>query len=475
MAGARSKKKHNKPETSPSASSTINFEAILREPHPQQRLFIESQAKRKVIRAGRRSGKTVGVAEVALLRFGAGRRVLYATPTQDQIDRFWFEVKRALAEPIKAGVLYKNETEHVIEVPNTLQRIRAKTAWNADTLRGDYADDLILDEYQMMNEDAWEVVGAPMLLDNNGDAVFIYTPPSIRTAGQSKAHDPRHAAKLFKKAQADKTGRWETFHFSSHDNPYLDRVALDEITRDITQIVYDQEILALDKEDNPAALWKRADIEANRVLSFPDLARIVVGVDPTNTSGGDEAGIVVDGRARIGPDDHLYVLEDLSRHGSPREWASAAVAGYYKWKANVIVAEANNGGEMVAAVISQVDPRVPVKLVHASRGKQTRAEPISALYEKSPDGSKPPRGHHVGTFPLLEDELCQWQPGMDSPNHLDAHVWAATELMLGPVGTEMKETTSEEEKQPNRWQVQHGRDEERETEDSDIETSRWKL
>lgn len=418
--------------------ATTEYKVHLRRPHPKQLPFIKSDAKRKVIRAGRRGGKTVGVAQLAVKRFLAGRRVLYATPTQDQIDRFWYEVKRALADPIKAGILYKNETEHVIEVPNTLQRIRAKTAWNADTLRGDYADDLILDEFQMMNEDAWEVVGAPMLLDNNGDAVFVYTPPSIRTAGQSKARDPRHAAKLFKKAEADTSGRWATFHFSSHDNPHLDRAALSEITKDISQIVYDQEILALDKEDNPAALWKRDQIEANRVTSFPDLARVIVGVDPTNTSGGDEAGIVVCGRARVGVFDHLYVLDDASKHGSPKEWGSAAVAAYHKSRANAIVAEANNGGEMVAAVISQVDEHVPVKLVHASRGKATRAEPISAIYDKSADGAQPPRGHHVGTFPLLEDELCQWQPGMDSPNRLDAMVWAATELMLGPGRGEMQ-------------------------------------
>lgn len=404
----------------------------LRKPYPQQAAFIESKAKRKVVRAGRRSGKTTGAGTLAVKAFVGGGRVLYAAPTEEQITAFWFEVKRALASSIEAGIFKKNETIHTIELGNTKQRIHAKTAFNAETLRGDYADLLILDEYQLMNEDAWEVVGAPMLLDNDGDATFIYTPPSLRTVGLTKARDPRHAAKLFKKAQADKSGRWETFHFSSHANPHLSKSALNEIMQDITRLVYEQEILALDKEDNPAALWKRDDIETNRVTSFPALDKIVVGVDPTNTSSGDEAGVIVCGRARLGNVTHLYVLDDASRHGSPREWASAAVAAYHKAEANSIVAEANNGGEMVASVINQVDEHVPVKLVHASRGKATRAEPISAIYEKSPDGDKPPRGHHVGTFPLLEDELCQWQPGMNSPNRLDALVWAATELMLGP-------------------------------------------
>ena len=90
--------------------------------------------------------------------------------------------------------------------------------------------------------------------------------------------------------------------------------------------------------------------------------------------------------------------------------------------ADRIIGEVNNGGDMVEAVIKQVDPTVPVKLVHASRGKATRAEPVAALFEQG-------RGHHVGSFPALEDELCEWEPGMESPNRLDALVWAYTELM----------------------------------------------
>src|ERR1051325_7394577 len=144
-------------------------------------MVLSSNAKRIIIRAGRRGGKTIGVVILAIQAFLAGRRVLYVAPTAEQLATFWREVKLALAELVAAGVFYKNETEHIIEVWGTNQRIRAKTAWNADTLRGDYADLLILDEWQLMDESAWEEVGAPMLLDNNGDAVFIYTPPSLRS------------------------------------------------------------------------------------------------------------------------------------------------------------------------------------------------------------------------------------------------------------------------------------------------------
>ena len=107
------------------------------------------------------SSKTVGVSSRAVKRFLAGRRILYAAPTAEQVGRFWTTVTRALAEPIKQKVFYKNETERYIELPGTEQRIKAKTAWNADSLRGDYADDLILDEFQLMCEDTWDAVGAP--------------------------------------------------------------------------------------------------------------------------------------------------------------------------------------------------------------------------------------------------------------------------------------------------------------------------
>lgn len=443
--------------TIPQSGSTKPREVLVRlrdtSDHPQQASFIASKAKRKVVRAGRRSGKTVGVAKLAVKAFLQGKRVLYATPTSDQIQRFWFEVTRALAEPIERGAFYKNETLHVIGIPSiktriisalekdeplegersidgSEARIRAKTAWNADTLRGDYADLLILDEFQLMNEDTWEIVGAPMLLDNDGDAVFVYTPPSLKTIGMSKAQDKRHAAKLFKRAQGDTSGRWKAFHFTSHDNPHISKTALAEITHDMTRFAYEQEILAEDKDDNPFALWKRADIEANRVTRHPELDMIVVGVDPTNTSSGDECGIIVDGRARIGNWNHLYTLEDMSLKGTPKEWGSAVVTAFNKYEANYVAAEVNNGGEMVVAVIHSIDPNVPVVMVHASRGKATRAEPIAALYEKAIDTDAPPRGHHVGTHKELEDEMCLWMPGDSSPNRMDAHVWAATKLML---------------------------------------------
>jgi hypothetical protein len=218
----------------------------LRPPHPKQQEFIDCLKKRIIIRAGRRGGKTVGIAIKALVAFLNGKRVLYAAPTSEQTDRFWYEITTALAEAIKAGAYVLNKSERFIEKPGTLNRIKAKTAWDADSLRGDYADLIIFDEWQLSNEDAWDIVGFPMMMDRNGDAVFIYTPPSLRSAGISKAHDPRHAAKMFKAAQDDP--RWATFHFTSFDNPHLSREGLAEAAKDSSRASFRQEIMAEDDE-----------------------------------------------------------------------------------------------------------------------------------------------------------------------------------------------------------------------------------
>jgi hypothetical protein len=397
------------------------IEIRLKRPHSEQKRFIDSDAKRKVIRAGRRSGKTTGIAIYAIQRFLGGSRVLYTAPTQDQVSRFWHEVKTALTPAIDAGVMYKNETEHIIGIANKEQRIRAKTAWNADMIRGDYADLLIFDEWQLTNEEAWEFVGAPMLLDNDGEAVFIYTPPSLSSRSVSKANDKRHAAKLFARSEKDETGRWEAFHFTSRANPHISQAALEEITRDMSARAIRQEIEAEDIEEVPGALWTQALIDATRVDTAPECDYVVIGVDPPG--GATECGIVVVGKVR----EDAYVLADYSMRGTPAMWANKVLDAYIEWNANLIVAEKNYGGDMVREVLQGAqrarDINAPVWLVNATRGKAVRAEPVQARYE---------RGfvHHVGTYVQLEDEMTSYVPGQttDSPNRMDALVWAVTSL-----------------------------------------------
>jgi predicted phage terminase large subunit-like protein len=184
-----------------------------------------------------------------------------------------------------------------------------------------------------------------------------------------------------------------------------------------------QELEAQILDDVEGALWERDLIDAHRVTDTPPLRRIVVAIDPAVTSGedADETGIVVAGVAQNGD---AYILDDRTMRASPNDWASAAVAAYHRHRADLIVAEANQGGDLVENVLKAVDPRVPVRLVRASRGKRTRAEPVAALYEQG-------RAHHAGFFPDLEDQLCSWVPDVgSSPDRLDALVWALTELVI---------------------------------------------
>lgn len=171
-------------------------------------------------------------------------------------------------------------------------------------------------------------------------------------------------------------------------------------------------------EDNDKALWRRDWIEAARVSGAPALERIVVAVDPPATAHGDECGIVVAGRA----DDRAYILADRSEAGlTPAGWARRVMDAYEEFEADRIVAEANQGGDMVRAVLNQEMEGAPIALVHATRSKRTRANPAASLYERG-------QVAHAGRFPELEDQLCQYDGTGASPDRMDALVWALAEL-----------------------------------------------
>jgi phage terminase large subunit-like protein len=187
-----------------------------------------------------------------------------------------------------------------------------------------------------------------------------------------------------------------------------------------------QELMGELLTDNPGALWTLTAIDFDRIGFLPaGLTRIVVGVDPAVTSGEEscETGIVIAamGPSPEGKDDipHFYVIDDLSLLGSPDEWAQKVVIAYADHKADRIIAEVNNGGDLVEAILRTKRLEFAYQAVHATRGKIRRAEPISALYEQH-------RVHHVGAFPLLEDQMCDYVPGKtkQSPDRMDALVWA---------------------------------------------------
>jgi predicted phage terminase large subunit-like protein len=185
-----------------------------------------------------------------------------------------------------------------------------------------------------------------------------------------------------------------------------------------------QELYGEVVDDVEGALWSRDLIESSRVEEHPPLMRIVVAIDPAVTSGenSDETGIVVAG---VTTDQHYYILEDLSCRETPDGWARIAVDAYHRHKADRIIGETNNGGDMIELLLRQVDNTVAYRKVTATRGKITRAEPVASLWEQG-------RGHLVGGYPILEDQMASFTiASNDSPDHLDAMVWACTELMDG--------------------------------------------
>ncbi|MBL8687471.1 MAG: DNA-packaging protein [Rhodospirillaceae bacterium] len=185
-----------------------------------------------------------------------------------------------------------------------------------------------------------------------------------------------------------------------------------------------QELDAEMLEDAEGALWNLKRLDQLRVAVPPGLKRVVVAIDPAVSTGSRsaETGIVVAG---LGEDGIGYVLKDLSGRHRPEEWAERAIAAFRAHRADRVVGEVNNGGDLVEATLRAVDPKIPFRAVSASRGKRVRAEPIAALYEQG-------RVRHVGALPKLEDQMVSWAPGEDtgSPDRVDALVWALTELML---------------------------------------------
>jgi phage terminase large subunit-like protein len=183
-----------------------------------------------------------------------------------------------------------------------------------------------------------------------------------------------------------------------------------------------QELYGEILEDQEGALWTRGLIDRNRVNEQPPLSRIVVSIDPavTNNQASDETGIIVAGCDTGG---HGYVLYDGSMKGSPLEWAKRAVELFDYYKADSLLVEVNQGGDMVSAVLKQVRTSLPIREIRAHVGKKLRAEPVAAMYEQG-------RVHHVGNFPQLEDQMSIWTPqDADSPDRLDAMVQAFSDLL----------------------------------------------
>src|SRR6516165_10443377 len=371
--------------------------------------------------AGRGFGKTRTLAEWVCEQalFGLANRIaLVAATAADARDVLvegesgilavappWF---RPIYEPSKRRLTWPNGA-----IATTF------SAEEPDRLRGPQHDAAVCDELASWSHpETWDMLQFGLRLGRHPRCLVATTPRPIKLIRELLAREGHDVV----------VTRGSTYENRANLAPgFFDQIIRKYEGTRLGRQELDAELL----DDTPGALWSHAIIDAVRLSAVPVLQRIVVAIDPAVTSGedADETGIVVVGIDHQG---HGYVLADASGKYQPIEWAKIAIAAYRAHHAERIVAEVNNGGDMVAATLRMVDNSAAVSTVWASRGKITRAEPVSALYEQG-------RVHHVGAFSVLEDQMCSFTSDFDrqragySPDRVDALVWGITELMVQPM------------------------------------------
>jgi len=360
-----------------------------------------------LLRSGRGFGKTRAGAEwvVACAKAEEGPIALVGQTKADVRDTMvevgesailnisppWF---RPHYEPSKRRLIWPNGVIAIIysgDEPDQLRGPQHAKAWIDELAKFKYA------------QETWDNLELGLRLSKRPQVVVTTTPRPVNIMRKL----------LLDKGTIDVQG--STYeNWSNLSESFIERV----VSRYEGTRLGRQELKGELLEDVPGALWKRSDI---KYKPAPDLTRIVVAIDPASTSDidADETGIIAAGK---GIDGQFYILADRSCRASPDGWARRTIQAYRDYRADRIIGEVNNGGEMVELTLRTITRSIPYKAVHASRGKQARAEPISALYEQG-------KVYHVEPFPDLEDQLCTWTPDSgDSPDRLDALVWALTEL-----------------------------------------------
>lgn len=370
-----------------------------------------------VLQAGRGFGKTrVGAETVRTWAENKHERILMIAPTASDVRDVMIEGPSGLLQcyPPAAKPEYE-PSKHLVHFPSGAIGI-TRSAEEPERLRGPQFTKFWADEFCAWKEaqEAWnQIMFGFRVRASNLQGVITTTPKPLKVF-KGILNDPDTV--VTRGSSFDNRSNINEVYFNKVIKPYIGtRLGRQEI---------DAELL----EDTLGALWTRALIDASRI-SLKEaqdhvelIVRIVVAIDPavTATEESDETGIVVVGLTRSG---HVLVYDDLSLRDTPLKWASVAI-GALRWhRGDRIVGEVNNGGDLVESNIRTIDPNVPFRAVRASRGKQVRAEPVAAMYEQG-------RVHHVGAFPMLEDEMCNWIPGMKSPSRMDALVWGITELAI---------------------------------------------
>lgn len=370
---------------------------------------------------GRGSGKTRAGAEniwpEALLR---GQRIAVIGPTSGDVRKTCFEGESGLINVIPPELVVNYNRSSLEMWLKGGAYLVGYSSEEPERLRGPQHHRAWCDELGAWRypDDTWDMMMFGLRLGDDPNVVVTTTPRPIKLLRELLKSDDTLVSRVSTFANA-----------ANLPAKILEKLQKKyEGTRLGRQELYAELI-----DENPYALWKQLLLDETRVTRDAEYERVVVAVDPPVTSGedADECGIVAVGKSR----DHGYVLKDASCQGlSPEGWAGRAVQAYHDLSADAIVAEVNQGGDMVESVIRQVDANVPVIKVHATRGKVVRAEPIAAMYEQK-------RWHHVGVYAELEDQMCDFTSDFDktkkgySPDRVDALVWAGFELFISSDGS----------------------------------------
>src|SRR3972149_190093 len=381
-----------------------------------------------IVTKGRRFGATKGAANAFIEWMLEGKKLLWGDTISANIDRY---IERYfLPELKKSKIPYSYSAQKKVMQLLTVGGgcCDFRSADRPENWEGFGYNIIFLNEAGIILKNDYLFTNAvlPMLMDYDGSMLIAAGVPK----GKFVKEREHRFYSLYKNAMAGVKG-YRCLEFSSYDNPLLSKTDIDDLSLEIGRMneqMIQQEIYGKFIEGAAGQLWSQVDIERARVNVKPDLKRIVVAIDPavSKNEHSDETGIITMGLDSL---NHGYVLEDNSGRYSPDEWSTVALNQVKKWNAEAIVAEKNQGGDMVETIIKHKllgsGIAVRIKLVTATKGKYVRAEPIFALYEQG-------KVFHVGFHPELEKQMINFSGSSDkSPDRVDALVWGATDLLLG--------------------------------------------
>jgi len=384
-----------------------------------------------IFTGGRGGGKTFVAKDIAIrATYEKGHKILATRYSMNSAKKSIIPEYKGVIESFKAESDFRVLESEIINVHTNNQIIFSgiKTQSGNQTAKLKGIPDLtmwIYDEFEEEpNENNFDTIDETVRSKNAKNVVILILNPSFKSAWYYKRwFEPHNLPNEF-------TGVIGNVTYIHHN--YLDNIenlsdkflAKAESVRLTNPLRYNHRYLGHWLDDAEGLLWNRSILDRQRVRVAPELVRVIVSIDPavTKTMDSDETGIVVLGKSANG---HIYVLEDISGKYSPLEWATVANQAYIKWNCDAYVAEKNQGGDMVMAVIRQVDKTNRIILVTATKGKALRAEPIYSLYEQG-------KIWHVGMFPKLESQMVTFNPdsNKDSPDRVDAMVHGATELVI---------------------------------------------